>query len=415
MKPFPVLLLVCAVSQGAILNAQASYELRDGYRVDHLFDYDASAPFEMQVGGLTLSTRGEPIVNEGGEIRLHSEHGVVVLASFRPGVFGSFLTLDPDGASVWFGESSQQNIYRIPLDGSGPQLSDRIGFNFDMAFAPRNAPPGIAGRGFISGLGTSPENSLWLLDNDPEGENDEIISHISPFSGPIAFDEVGNLYLVTSGLTDSKTGAASEMLVRFSPAQLAGALGKGALELSDGELLCTGMGGYYNIAWLDGKLYGTSLGFQGGMGSIDTIDPAMGFTRSPLARLSLHGTPGGSMLYLAARGGREGFEPGRGHYGGILLASYGNYVDASGISRFTPELYFLRGDVNDDATVDLSDAVSVIAYLFLDGENPRLAEASDINGDGSLDLADAVYLLNFLYRGGPRPPAPFPQTGAARR
>ena len=52
---------------------------------------------------------------------------------------------------------------------------------------------------------------------------------------------------------------------------------------------------------------------------------------------------------------------------------------------------------------------------LLDGENPPLAEASDINGDGSLDLADAVYLLNFLYRGGPRPPAPFPKTGAARR
>ena len=415
MKLCPVLLLVCAVSQGAILNAQASYELRDGYRVDNLFDYDASAPLEMQVGGLTLSTRREPIVSEGGEIRLHSEHGLVVLASFRPGVFGSFLALDPDGASVWFGESSQQNIYRVPLDASGPILSDRIALNFDMAFAPHNAPPGIAGRGFISGLGTSPENSLWLLDDDPEGENDEIISHISPFSGPIAFDEVGNLYLVTSGLTDRKTGGTSEKLVRFSPAQLAGALGNGALELSDGELLCTGMGGYYNIAWLDGKLYGTSLGFQTGMGSIDVIAPAMGFTRRPLARLSLHGTPGGSMPYLAARGGRESFEPGRGRYGGSLIASYGNYGDASGISRFTPELYFLRGDVNDDDTVNLSDAISVISYLFLDGGDPRLVEASDINADGALDLADAVYLLNFLYRGGPQPPTPFPQIGAARR
>ena len=205
------------------------------------------------------------------------------------------------------------------------------------------------------------------------------------------------------------------MLVRFSPAQLAGALGDSALELSDGELLCTGMGGYYNIAWIDGKLYGTSLGFQSGVGSIDTIDPAMGFTRRPLARLSLHGTPGGSMLYLAARGSSESFEPGRGRYGGILIASYGNYVDASGISRFTPELYFLRGDVNDDDTVNLSDAISVISYLFLDGEDPRLVEASDINADGALDLADAVYLLNFLYRGGPQPPTPFPQIGAARR
>ena len=160
-------------------------------------------------------------------------------------------------------------------------------------------------------------------------------------------------------------------------------------------------------------LYGSSLGFRIGAGSIDTIDPAMGFTRRPLARLNLGGVPSGSMLYLAAHEGTESFAPGAGHYGGVLLSSYGNYVDASGISRFTPELYFLRSDVNDDDTVDLSDAISVISYLFLDGQEPRLVEASDINADGSLDLADAVYLLNFLYRGGPQPPAPFPQTGAA--
>ena len=38
-----------------------------------------------------------------------------------------------------------------------------------------------------------------------------------------------------------------------------------------------------------------------------------------------------------------------------------------------------------------------------------------ISVGGCVNIADAVYLLNFLYRGGPRPPAPFPQTGAARR
>ncbi|MCH2585026.1 MAG: hypothetical protein MK138_09685 [Planctomycetes bacterium] len=57
----------------------------------------------------------------------------------------------------------------------------------------------------------------------------------------------------------------------------------------------------------------------------------------------------------------------------------------------------------------------MIAYLFLDGERPRINEASDINADGTLDLADAVYLLNFLYRGGPQPPDPFPGVGMEPR
>ena len=121
------------------------------------------------------------------------------------------------------------------------------------------------------------------------------------------------------------------------------------------------------------------------------------------------------MIFLSARPGRAGFEAGSGQDGGSLLASYGNYVDISGISLFTPELHFLRGDSNHDNEVDISDAVSIISYLFLDGGTLQPEQAADINADGALDLADAIYLLNFLYRGGPQPPAPFPQTGAAPR
>ena len=404
MKIYGPLVLVITIAGIPLLDAQVSYQLEDGFRFESLYSYDAGAPFEQQVGGLALSLRGETIVSEGGEIRIHSEDGPLVLATFQPGVFGSFLPLDPGGRSVWFGESSHHNLYRVPLNGSGPELIDRIEFNFDMAFAPHDAPAEIAGKGFISGLGASPDNSLWLLDDDPETSNVEIVAGISPFSGPLTFDREGNLYLATTGLTDSRTGMASEKLVRFSAARIAGAIGGNTLQFADGETLRMGMEGFYNLAWIDGRLYGTSLGFRSGFGSIDVIDPAAGFTRRAFARLEIGEEPGGGMLYLVAMEGRAGFEPGAGTAGGILLASYGNYVDVSGISRFTSELYFLRGDANHDGEVDLSDAVSIIAYLFLNGKAPRPEEASDINADGSLDLADAVYLLNFLYRGGPQPP-----------
>ena len=397
------------------LEAQVSYQLEEGFRVESPYSYDAAAPFELQVGGLAISRQGEIIINEGGEVRIHREEGPLVLASFSPGVFGSFLVLAPDGRSVWFAESSEHNIYRIALETGGAELVDRIEFNFDMAFAPAGAPGELAGKGFITGLGNSPENSLWLLDDDPGKPNTELIAGISPFSGPVTFDDKGNLYLVTSGLTDSRTGLPAEKLVAFSAGQLAGAISGNTLQLSDGDVLRTEMAGLYNLTWLDGRLYGTNLGFQSGGGSIDVIDPERGFAQSSFARLELAGAAGGSMIFLSAKAGAAGFEPGSGLAGGALLASYGNYVDVSGLSLFTPELFFLRGDSNHDSQVDISDAVSIISYLFLDGLAPQPGQAADTNADGALDLADAVYLLNFLYRGGPQPPAPFPQTGPSPR
>tara|TARA_B100000809_G_scaffold258198_1_gene301013 strand:- start:725 stop:1972 length:1248 start_codon:yes stop_codon:yes gene_type:complete len=397
------------------LAAQVSYQLGAGFHVESPYSYDAAAPFELQVGGLAISRQGEVIINEGGEVRIHREEGPLVLATFSPGVFGSFLVMDPDGRSVWFAESSEHNVYRIALETGGAELVDRIEFNFDMAFAPAGAPGEFAGKGFITGLGNSPENSLWLLDDDPGQPNIEIISGISPFSGPVTFDDKGNLYLVTSGLTDSRTGLPAEKLVRFSAGQLAEAISGNTLQSSDGDILRTEMAGLYNLTWLDGRLYGTNLGFQSGGGSIDVIDPERGFTQTSFARLELDGETGGSMIFLSAKTGPAGFEPGSGQAGGTLLASYGNYVDVSGLSLFTPELFFLRGDSNHDNEVDISDAVSIISYLFLDGLAPQPGQAADINADGALDLADAVYLLNFLYRGGPQPPAPFPQTGPSPR
>ena len=415
MKLFSSLALAVLSLPLSLLDAQVSYQLGDGFSVESPYSYDAGAPFELQIGGLAVSMRGEIIINEGGEIRIHREDGPLVLATFSPGVFGSFLVLDPDGRSVWFGESSEHNIYRVGLEAGGAELIDRIDFNFDMAFAPPGAPGKFAGKGFITGLGDSPENSLWLLDDDPGTPNTEIIAGISPFSGPVTFDEAGNLYLVTSGLTDSRTGLPAEKLIRFSAGRVAEAVSGNTLQASDGDILRTEMAGLYNLAWLDGRLYGTNLGFQSGGGSIDVIDPQQGFTQASFARLELGRGTGGSMIFLSARPGRAGFEAGSGQDGGSLLASYGNYVDISGISLFTPELHFLRGDSNHDNEVDISDAVSIISYLFLDGGTLQPEQAADINADGALDLADAIYLLNFLYRGGPQPPAPFPQTGAAPR
>ena len=65
----------------------------------------------------------------------------------------------------------------------------------------------------------------------------------------------------------------------------------------------------------------------------------------------------------------------------------------------TPE--FRRGDANGDAAVDLADAVSVLEYLFIDGDAPLCFEAADGNDDAILDLADPIRVLMYLFGGTP--------------
>ena len=72
---------------------------------------------------------------------------------------------------------------------------------------------------------------------------------------------------------------------------------------------------------------------------------------------------------------------------------------------------FLRGDSNADGTIDISDSVFTLNYLFAGGPLSTCQDAADTNDDGSVDVADAVYALSFLFSGGARIPEPYPKVG----
>jgi hypothetical protein len=72
---------------------------------------------------------------------------------------------------------------------------------------------------------------------------------------------------------------------------------------------------------------------------------------------------------------------------------------------------FRRGETNEDGTLDLSDGVRVLNYLFTGTATLSCLKAGDANDSGVLDLSDGVYLLSYLFLGGPAPPAPFPACG----
>ncbi|MBI4601387.1 MAG: hypothetical protein HY721_05420 [Planctomycetes bacterium] len=72
---------------------------------------------------------------------------------------------------------------------------------------------------------------------------------------------------------------------------------------------------------------------------------------------------------------------------------------------------FRRGEVNGDGLTDISDAVSLLAYLFTGGLAPGCDDAADSNDDGALDLSDSIFLLGYLFLGGPAPLPPFERCG----
>ena len=94
-----------------------------------------------------------------------------------------------------------------------------------------------------------------------------------------------------------------------------------------------------------------------------------------------------------------------------MLVAYGNYSDISNVAEIIPELFFRRGFLNDDDSVNIADASFLLSYLFNGGDHPQVLEAADINDDGRTDLSDALFLLRHLFRDGPQPPEPFKRVG----
>ena len=76
-----------------------------------------------------------------------------------------------------------------------------------------------------------------------------------------------------------------------------------------------------------------------------------------------------------------------------------------------PLAEFIRGDVNADTFVDISDAVVNLNFQFLGSAPPSCVKSADTDDSGIVDISDAVTVLNYLFTSGPLPAAPFPDCG----
>lgn len=76
------------------------------------------------------------------------------------------------------------------------------------------------------------------------------------------------------------------------------------------------------------------------------------------------------------------------------------------------ETEFIRGDVNGDGLVNISDVIHVSQWLCCGGvSDPCNLDAADVNDDGLINNSDVIYLNTFVNLNGPNPPSPFPFPG----
>lgn len=68
------------------------------------------------------------------------------------------------------------------------------------------------------------------------------------------------------------------------------------------------------------------------------------------------------------------------------------------ITYYSPA--FICGDANYDYSVNVSDAVYIVNYVFTGGFAPQPLASGDSNCDGSVNVSDVVVLLNFIFESG---------------
>ena len=67
---------------------------------------------------------------------------------------------------------------------------------------------------------------------------------------------------------------------------------------------------------------------------------------------------------------------------------------------------FTRGDANDDLGIDITDALTVLRYLFIGDTDLACMDAGDADDSGTVDFNDGLHILRYLFIGGSPIPAP---------
>jgi len=145
---------------------------------------------ETPHAAITSFANGDSLVCNGLDIRRVDPSGstLATYKTFSPSVFASFMLIAPDQSVAYVGESSNNDIWRVPLDGSGaPSVLVNLVFNYDACFD---------GQGDLivsaATCGSNCGNEIVRVDTATGGTT--VLANVSGASGPVEMDAFGNIY-----------------------------------------------------------------------------------------------------------------------------------------------------------------------------------------------------------------------------
>jgi hypothetical protein len=150
-----------------------------------------------------------------------------------------------------------------------------------------------------------------------------------------------------------------------------------------------------------------------------TAPATLGGAEGPFARTKVLDT----VILFNAPGGGAGLEPGleplQNVFFGFTAGTGGAFafheVDNFRLTIF-PDVekpkgpLFVRGDADRNGTIELTDAVRILNFLFLGIGSLLCEDAADVDDNGRHELTDAVRDLNYLFLGTGMIPEPTPST-----
>lgn len=94
--------------------------------------------------------------------------------------------------------------------------------------------------------------------------------------------------------------------------------------------------------------------------------------------------------------------------GELIFAGATDWTDSNAITSIQVAVGSPCGDADGSASLNISDCVYLILYIFGGGNAPLDVRNGDVNCDGITSISDAVYLLAHIFAGGAAPCANCP-------
>jgi hypothetical protein len=205
------------------------------------FAQTARQPIPVAFASYDTLSSGERVVFDGLAIDLYDAAGgfAMNLATMPAFVFNSFVEVDPSDSFALVGESSNGDIFRVALDGSGMVLVANLNFNFDAVFESANtAIISAATCGFGCG------NDVARLDVTTGVVT--FLASVSGASGPVAMAGDGSIFYATV----DPTNPSNTNILYWTSGQLPGGGSGGGpiLSESDATVFHAGLEGAASLA-----------------------------------------------------------------------------------------------------------------------------------------------------------------------